>query len=258
MSYYSYDYYETGSYGPDSYPYSQGQLHRPASAYTRPPQNHPLSKPGDVYRLQSQGNDVNTVTVYQQPQPSPFECDDPFGSIIPSSFPPGTDPKIIESFNRIDKNGDGMIDDVELQTVLSSFSSFNLRTVHLLMYLFTNSNSRMIGPREFVPLYKNLQNWRAIFQRSDLDRNGRIDAGELRTALGNLGYTLPPMVLSLLISKFDKSKGNCSIGFDNFIECCLTVKGLTEKFKAKENSNNGTACFTYDEFLLGVLPFIIA
>jgi spore coat protein CotF len=39
-----------------------------------------------------------------------------------------------------------MIDDKELQQALSSYNqSFSLRTVHLLMYLFTNTNVRKIG-----------------------------------------------------------------------------------------------------------------
>lgn len=45
-----------------------------------------------------------------------------------------------------DQDGSGFIDDKELQGVLSSYNqSFSLRTVHLLMYLFTNTNARKIG-----------------------------------------------------------------------------------------------------------------
>ncbi|GAB2295566.1 hypothetical protein Dimus_029727 [Dionaea muscipula] len=248
MEYYSYDYYETGkmypqetgNFFPQGQPHRpappqvagnyfiQGQHHRPAPTYMTPSTEKDYTTPVTPCRLLSPGSDVNTVTLYQQPD---YDNSDPFAAILPSSFPVGTDPKLIESFNRIDKNGDGVIDDRELQSVLSSFSSFDIRTVHLLMYLYTNSNSRMIGPREFVPLYKNLQNWRAIFQRADVDRNGRIDASELRGALGSLGYNVPHTVLNLLISKFDKSKGNYSIGFDNFIEYvtihfCSTISYL--------------------------------
>ncbi|KAK9290858.1 hypothetical protein L1049_009036 [Liquidambar formosana] len=53
-----------------------------------------------------------------------------------------------------DSDGSGLIDDKELQTALSSYNqSFSLRTVHLLMYLFTNSNARKIGtsiPRFYI------------------------------------------------------------------------------------------------------------
>jgi len=70
----------------------------------------------------------------------------PFAAVLPSTFPPGTDPSIIACFQVADQDGSGLIDDKELQRALSSYNqSFSLRTVHLLMYLFTDSNSRKIG-----------------------------------------------------------------------------------------------------------------
>ncbi|CAD6254919.1 unnamed protein product [Miscanthus lutarioriparius] len=159
-----------------------------------------------------------------------------------------------------DRDGSGIIDDKELQSALSGYNqSFSLRTVHLLMYLFTNTNVRKIGPKEFTSVFYSLQNWRAIFERFDRDRSGRIDTSELRDALLNLGYSVSPTVLDLLVSKFDKTGGKSkAIEYDNFIECCLTVKGLTEKFKEKDTAYSGSATFTYEAFMLTVLPFLIA
>ncbi|KAH7855819.1 hypothetical protein Vadar_029363 [Vaccinium darrowii] len=155
----------------------------------------------------------------------------PFTSLVPSVFPPGTDPSV----------------------------SFGLRTVHLLMYLFTNTNTRKIGPKEFTAVFYSLQSWRAIFEKFDRDRSGRIDSGELREALLSLGFAVSPAVLELLVSKFDKTGGkNRAIEYDNFIECCLTVKGLTEKFKEKDTMYSGSATFAYESFMLTVLPFLIA
>ncbi|KAG9454769.1 hypothetical protein H6P81_007673 [Aristolochia fimbriata] len=185
----------------------------------------------------------------------------PFASLVPSAFAPGTDPNVIACFQFADQDGSGFIDDKELQKALSSYNhgAFSLRTVHLLMYLFTNSNSRKIGPKEFTSVYYSLQNWRAIFERFDRDRSGRIDATELRDALHSLGYSVSPVILDLLVSKFDKTGGkNKAIEYDNFIECCLTVKGLTEKFKEKDPAYSGSATFTYESFMLTVLPFLIA
>ncbi|XP_010452313.1 PREDICTED: probable calcium-binding protein CML50 [Camelina sativa] len=184
----------------------------------------------------------------------------PFASLIPSGFAPGTDPNIVACFQAADQDGSGFIDDKELQGALSSYQQrFSMRTVHLLMYLFTNSNAMKIGPKEFTALFYSLQNWRSIFERSDKDRSGRIDVNELRDALLSLGFSVPPVILDLLVSKFDKSGGkNRAIEYDNFIECCLTVKGLTEKFKEKDTSYSGSATFTYETFMLTVLPFLIA
>lgn len=59
----------------------------------------------------------------------------------------------------------------------------------------------------------------AIFERFDRDRSGKIDTNELREALLSLGFSVSPVVLELLVSKFDKSGGkNKAIEYDNFIE----------------------------------------
>ncbi|XP_059427944.1 calcium-binding protein CBP-like [Corylus avellana] len=184
----------------------------------------------------------------------------PFASLVPSAFPPGTDPNVVACFRMADQDGSGLIDDKEMQRALSSYNqSFSLRTVHLLMYLFTNSNVRKIGPKEFTALFYSLQSWRDIFERFDRDRSGKIDSSELREALLSLGFSVSPTVLDLLVSKFDKTGGKGhGIEYDNFIECCLTVKGLTEKFKEKDKSYSGSATFSYETFMLTVLPFLVA
>lgn len=123
---------------------------------------------------------------------------------------------------------------------------------------FANSHL-LAGPKEFTQVFYSLQNWRGIFERFDRDRSGKIDANELREALLSLGFSISPAVLDLLVSKFDKSGGkNKAIEYDNFIECCLTVKGLTEKFKERDTMYSGSATFNYEGFMLTVLPFLIA
>ncbi|KAG8372010.1 hypothetical protein BUALT_Bualt12G0022200 [Buddleja alternifolia] len=218
-----------------------------ASPYSQPPSAPPSAAPHQAY-----GG-------YPAPPPSaPYGS--PFASLMPSAFPPGTDPNVIACFQVADQDGSGFIDDKELQRALTSYNqSFGLRTVHLLMYLFTNSNARKIGPKEFTQVFYSLQSWRGIFERFDRDRSGKIDSAELREALLSLGFSVSPAVLDLLVSKFDKSGGkNKAIEYDNFIECCLTVKGLTEKFKEKDTSFSGSATFAYESFMLTVLPFLIA
>ncbi|KAF8403745.1 hypothetical protein HHK36_011849 [Tetracentron sinense] len=182
-----------------------------------------------------------------------------FATLVPSSFPPGTDPSLVACFQAADQDRSGFIDDKELQRALSSYNqSFSMRTVHLLMYLFTNTNTRKIGPKEFTSLFYSLQNWKTVFERFDRDRSGKISPSELREALLSLGYALSPVVSDLLGSKYDKSGGcNKATEYDNFIECCLIVKGLTEKFKEKDTIYSGSATFTYEIFMLTVLPFLI-
>ncbi|KAK4272496.1 hypothetical protein QN277_021048 [Acacia crassicarpa] len=236
--------------------------HYSANSYGGPPPSHAQyaaphssssgnSKPPKDYSHSYGGG-------YQPPSAPPYGS--PFGSLVPSVFPPGTDPNVIACFQLADQDGSGMIDDKEMQRALSSYSqSFSLRTVHLLMHHFTNTNANKIGPKEFTALFYSLQNWRAIFERFDMDRSGRIDLPELRDALLSLGFAVSPAVLDLLVSKFDKTGGKSkAIEYDNFIECCLTVKGLSEKFKEKDTSYSGSATFSYESFMLTVLPFLVA
>lgn len=68
----------------------------------------------------------------------------------------------------------------------------------------------------------------AIFERFDRDMSGKIDYNELREALLSLGFSVSPVVLDLLVSKFDKSGGkNKAIEYDNFIEYGFWVLCLT-------------------------------
>ncbi|XP_041024540.1 calcium-binding protein CBP-like [Juglans microcarpa x Juglans regia] len=236
-------------YAPVAQPYGAAPSAQPyGAAPSAPPYDH---KPPKEQYSSSAG------AAYP---PSGPNYSSPFASLVPSAFPPGTDPNVVACFQIADQDGSGLIDDKELQKALSSYNqSFSLRTVHLLMYLFTNSNNRRIGPKEFTAVFYSLQSWRDIFERFDRDRSGKIDLSELREALLSLGFAVSPVVLDLLVSKFDKTGGKSkAIEYDNFIECCLTVKGLTEKFKEKDKAYSGSATFTYETFMMTVLPFLIA
>lgn len=66
--------------------------------------------------------------------------------------------------------------------------------------------------------------FQANFEKFDRDRSGKIDTNELREALLSLGFAVSPVVLDLLVSKFDKSGGkNKAIEYDNFIEYVLVT-----------------------------------
>ncbi|KAL6530493.1 hypothetical protein OROMI_028382 [Orobanche minor] len=220
---------------PPSQPYTQGPYGggppHPSQSYPSAPygstpsgppppnQSTPYAPLGSQYPAPP-GAPIQPYGGYPAPYVSTFT------SPAPSAFPPGTDPNVIAHFQMADRDGSGFIDDKELQQLLSSYNeSFGMRTVHLLMYLFTNSNVRKIGPKEFTQIFYCLQGWRGIFERYDRDKSGKIDSSELRDALLGLGFSVSPPILDLLISKFDNSGGkNRAFEYDNFIECCLTVK----------------------------------
>ncbi|KAJ9548134.1 hypothetical protein OSB04_020677 [Centaurea solstitialis] len=235
--------------------------------YGAPPPSQPYYSAapplyGQHHQQSTSPYNAHVASPYGVPSPSygAASIASPFAALVPSTFPPGTDPNVIACFQMADMDGSGAIDDNELQRSLSAYNqSFSIRTVRLLMHHFTNTNTRRIGPREFTQVFYSLQNWRANFEKFDRDRSGRIDALELREALLSLGFSVPHFVLDLLVLKFDKTGGmNKAIEYDHFIECCLIVKGLTEKFKEKDTTYSGYATFSYETFMLTVLPLLIA
>nr|AEX86943.1 EFh calcium-binding protein [Haloxylon ammodendron] len=200
---------------------------------------------------------------YSTPPPSstsstPYSSN--YGYNYSNPFPPGTDPEIIRSFQMVDRDNSGFIDDSELQNALSfGYHRFSLSTVRLLIFLFKNPSERplRIRPSEFAALWSCLGQWRGIYERFDRDRCG-IDVDELRDALYSLGYAVPPSVLQLLISRYDGGNGRkAHLNFDSFVECGMVIKGLTEKFKEKDKRYTGSATITYEDFMSMVLPYLV-
>ncbi|CAO2177362.1 unnamed protein product, partial [Urochloa humidicola] len=180
----------------------------------------------------------------------------------PVAFPPGTHPDVERAFRAADRDCSGAIDEHELQGALSTaYHRFSIRTVRLLMFLFndpaSSAPSRM-GPAQFVSLWNCLGQWRGIFDRYDRDRSGKIDSRELTEALRSIGYAVPPSVIELLIANYNNGvPSHGALDFDNFVECGMIVKGLTEKFKEKDARYTGSATLSYDGFLSMVIPFIV-
>ncbi|KAI4334230.1 hypothetical protein L6164_018946 [Bauhinia variegata] len=176
------------------------------------------------------------------------------------SFPPGTHADVIRSFQAVDRDRSGFIDENELQQAISSgFQRFNLGTIRLLMFLFKNpSDPLRIGPKEFAALWSCLGEWRRIFERYDRDRSGKIDQLELRDALYGIGYTIPASVLQILISRYGDGSGRkAELGFDSFVECGVIIKGLTDKFKEKDTRYAGSATLSYETFMSMIIPFLV-
>ncbi|KAJ4775773.1 Calcium-binding EF-hand family protein [Rhynchospora pubera] len=185
----------------------------------------------------------------------------PYYYAAAAAFPPGTNPEVISSFQAVDRDRSGSIDERELQSALSSvYRGFGIRTVRLLLFLFRNPRgpSDRIGPAEFAVLWNCLGQWRMVFDRFDKDRSGKIDSEELKEALRSLGYAVPPSVLQIIMSNYtDSISSRGALNFDNFVECGMIVKGITDKFKEKDARYSGSATFTYESFLTTIIPFIV-
>ncbi|KAG6778196.1 hypothetical protein POTOM_018049 [Populus tomentosa] len=232
------------------------------------PSSYAPSAPSLPYSYDQQGQTYSTTSYpgnysHQQQQQSYYGQGTSGGgySYGHSGFPPGTSPDVIRSFEMVDRDRSGFIDENELQQALSSgYQRFHIKTVRLLMFLFKNPHdSRRLGPKEFAALWSCLGQWRGIYERYDRDRSGKIDFLELRDALYGTGLATPSSVLQVLISKYDDGSGRkIELNFDSFVECGVILKGLTEKFKEKDKGYTGTASFDYDEFMSMVIPFLVS
>lgn len=153
-------------------------------------------------------------------------------------------------FTKIDKDGNGRITAYELQQALSngSWTPFNPETVRLMISMFDRDNSGAIEFNEFIALWQYVTDWQKTFRSYDTDNSGSIDKNELKMALTNFGYRLSDKIYSMLITKFDK-RGQNSILFDDFIQCCVVLQVLTKSFKGRDHNLNGWITIGYEDFL---------
>ncbi|CAH2047904.1 unnamed protein product, partial [Thlaspi arvense] len=170
-------------------------------------------------------------------------------------FSPETHPDIARSFESADRDRSGFLEESELREALSfsGFEGISNRTIRFLMFIYKSPGDSLLllGPKEYVELWNCLAQWRAIFDKYDRDRSGKMNSSELKDAFYHLGYMLPASVLQLILSHYDDD-----LCFDGFLECGMIVKGLTEKFKEKDSSYTGYATLSYDVFMSMVIPFI--
>jgi Ca2+-binding EF-hand superfamily protein len=80
------------------------------------------------------------------------------------------------------------------------------------------------------------------------DKSGTISLSELEAALTSFGYGLSPTVYRLLIRKFDRT-GRQAVAFDDFIQCCLVMQGVTNMFRTEDHGMTGQITVSYEQFL---------
>ncbi|GAU22388.1 hypothetical protein TSUD_107170 [Trifolium subterraneum] len=130
-----------------SYAPSAPELPPPPSNYTPPNNNYASPNTQTSSPSSSNYNHPHAYSYGQQLSSSGYGYPPPSSSVSSSgysNFPPGTNPDVIRSFQMVDRDRSGFIDDRELQQALSSsFHSFNLRTIRLLMFLFKHPNESL-------------------------------------------------------------------------------------------------------------------
>uniref|UniRef100_A0A6P8HE77 Programmed cell death protein 6-like n=1 Tax=Actinia tenebrosa TaxID=6105 RepID=A0A6P8HE77_ACTTE len=168
--------------------------------------------------------------------------------------PPGTDPTLWNWFITVDADRSGQISSNELQQALTNgnWSHFNPETCRLMISMFDRDQSGTINFQEFQQLWTYIQQWKGVFDRYDRDRSGQIESHELHTALVDMGFNLSVSFIQLVISRFDV-QARRSLKFDNFIQCCVMLRLLTDAFKARDTSMSGSITVSYNDFMEMVL-----
>lgn len=116
--------------------------------------------------------------------------------------------------------------------------------------MFDRQKRGVIVYEEFAGLWKYIEDWKRCFQSFDQDNSGTIDGGELQRALLSFGYNLSDRLVSVLVQRYDE-RAQGAITFDNFIQACVTIKGLTRSFRSFDKEGNGWVTISYEQVSCG-------
>ncbi|KAF2088143.1 EF-hand [Saccharata proteae CBS 121410] len=155
-------------------------------------------------------------------------------------------------FGAVDKNGTGQLSEAELGSALvnGDWSRFDTHTVRMMIRMFDTDRSGTINFEEFCGLWGFLAAWRTLFDRFDTDRSGSISYAEFSDALVAFGYRLSPSFVTLLYRTYDR-RGENAIGFDLFVQACISLKRMTDVFKKYDEDRDGYITLSFEEFLTG-------
>ncbi|KAL3315336.1 hypothetical protein Ciccas_006033 [Cichlidogyrus casuarinus] len=112
------------------------------------------------------------------------------------------------------------------------FSDFNKELCRSLIAAVDDDQSGVLELEEFKTLWDNMEAWRFIFLKFDIDKNGSFTSNEFREAL----------------EKTDHKTGN--ISFEDWILCCSRLKNATENLKAQPKNLDGEALLDTDDVSL--------
>ncbi|XP_002737487.1 programmed cell death protein 6-like [Saccoglossus kowalevskii] len=243
-----------GYQGQQPYGAAQQQPPQQPGGYPQPqqqPGGYPPPQPG-AYQPQQPGYGAPGGYPGQQPGYGYPQQQGPPGC------PPGIDPSVWQWFCAVDADRSGKITALELQQALTNndWSHFNAETCRLMVGMFDRDHSGKIDIHEFAALWHYIQQWRGVYQQYDRDHSGRIDANELHNAFNTMGYRLSPQFSQLVVTKYD-IQSRRTLKFDDFIQCCVLLKSLTDTFKQKDAAMSGSINVSYEEFMSMILLNLI-
>ncbi|XP_062501429.1 programmed cell death protein 6-like [Corticium candelabrum] len=150
----------------------------------------------------------------------------------------------------VDADQSGGISAQELRQALvnGNWSHFNPETCRLMIGMFDKDKSGTIDIYEFSALWKYIQEWKQCFDSFDRDRSGTIDAGELNQAFSTFGYRLSMEFSQLCVRLFDRSHAH-TMKLDDFIQCCVMLKSMTDAFRGRDIQQQGVITISYEQFM---------
>jgi len=195
---------------------------------------------------------------YGQPQPAygygqyPGQQQPGYPGQAPMSMgpPPGADPTLWSWFQTVDRDRSGQISTDELRAALmnNNWSHFNLETCRLMIGMFDRDQSGTINFNEFCNLWNYITQWKGAFERYDTDRSGSIEAHELHRVFSEMGYRVSPNFVQLIVIKFD-IHARRALKLDDFIQCCVMLRSLTDAFRQRDTNMNGVINVSYEDFM---------
>ncbi|OWF45190.1 peflin-like [Mizuhopecten yessoensis] len=174
----------------------------------------------------------------------------PYGGAPIAGPPPGMDPQVYLWFQSVDTDRSGQITAIELQQALvnANWSHFNAETTRLMIGMFDRDFSGTINLQEFAALWNYIQQWKGVFEQTDQNRTGSIEAHELTGAFQRMGYNVSPQFANMVVCKFD-TLGRRQLTLDNFIQACVMLKTLTDNFVSRDAQRQGNIRLSYEEFM---------
>jgi Ca2+-binding EF-hand superfamily protein len=138
-------------------------------------------------------------------------------------------------FAALDTDNNGLIDVGELHEAFKQggFDCAEKVLKRMMNYLGAPDG---VNPRQFAELSKLLNDFKVAFNEADSDKNGAIDHVELGRALIDLGYSLKPGEVKLLIDAVDADK-NGTVEFAEFVDLSFYLL-IAEKAKKEAAQKN--------------------
>ena len=179
-------------------------------------------------------------------------------------MPASNDPNdLFPLFRAANASNTGALTEAELGSALvnGDYTSFDPRTVRMMINMFDKDGNGRISFDEFVALWRFLAAWRDLFDKFDQDHSGRISLPEFGNALVAFGYRLSQPFVSMIFSTYEK-KGRArapiipgqkgGLSFDLFVQACISLKRMTDVFKKYDDDRDGYITVSFEEFLTGM------